>query len=69
MARQLPRQRQPRNVAGGGQIATVPVTPKFQPLKPRPHLRQDEIDAQPVPVSMGGIGNGIEGRNGYGRGQ
>lgn len=40
---------------------------KFQLLKPRPHPRQNEIDAQPVPVSMGGIGNG--GNGGYGRGR
>ncbi|MFT0533950.1 hypothetical protein ACMHYJ_14145 [Castellaniella hirudinis] len=40
---------------------------KFQQLKPRPHLRQNEIDAQPVLVSMGGIGNG--GNGGFGRGR
>lgn len=49
--------------------ATPPQPVKFRPLVVRPHLRQAEIDAQPTPISMGGVGNGVEGRNGYGRGQ
>lgn len=49
--------------------ATPPQAVKFRPLKPRPHLRQAEIDVLPKPISMGGAGNGVEGRNGYGRGR
>lgn len=64
MARKSTGYRQPANAAGSGQIATVPVTPKFQPLKPRPHLRQDEIDAQPVLKSMPWDGKGVFWRQG-----
>lgn len=46
--------------------ATVPYVPKFQEYAPPTHLRQDEIDRQPRPVSMSAVGNG--GNNGMGRG-
>lgn len=43
--------------------------PKFKEWKPRKHLRQDEIDALPRKISMGGIGNGKERVHGFGRGR
>lgn len=36
--------------------------------KPSKHLHHDEIEALPRPISMGGRGNGVEGRHGFGRG-
>lgn len=40
-------------------------TPEWEPPK---HLRQAEIESLPRPVSMGGYGNGAEGRRGFARG-
>lgn len=42
--------------------------PKFKEWRPKPHMRQADIDAQPRPITMGGIGNGQERQYGGGRG-
>ncbi len=44
--------------------ATPPQPVKFRPLKPRPHLRQAEIDAQPTLKSMPWDGKGVFWRQG-----